>query len=73
MKKSTGQLILCRVAVTFISSKLVGNTNAFKYGGPRAPSGQFSGIPNINFSKQKVRRFECETMLDPRCTAQSRA
>ena len=33
----------------------VGNTNAFKYGGSYARSGQFNGIADIFFSNQKVR------------------
>ena len=41
----------------------VGNNNPFEYGGPRAPSARFSSITNINFSKQKLLRFECDTGL----------
>ena len=42
----------------------VGNACASKCGGPRARSGHFHGIANINFSKQKVLRFDCDPIFD---------
>ena len=44
--------------VTFFFEFCVGNASAFKYGGPCARSGQFSGIANINLSQQNVTWFE---------------
>ena len=45
----------CRIGSdSYFYEIYVGNTNAFKCGGPRARSGQFNRIANIIFSKQKV-------------------
>ena len=44
----------------------VGNTNAFKYGRPRARSSQLNGIANMNISKQKVPIMLCALLGDER-------
>ena len=56
------------VIFKFISDICVGSMNAYKYGRPRVQSGQLNGIANLNFSKQKVPRFECGMTYDLNCT-----